>query len=591
MKRVLEAVRGFIQQKKFRNKLFISMAAIAFLPIILIGTVSSKLSESVISKNYIQSQENSLSTANHFIDNVLLGMVRSSRNMLANTTIMGILEGNEGYSLSNWNILDNEMSLLFFDNPDLESMFLMNMNGEVYFYGRGGFSYRMAEGINIDSVSGQDWYIRAMEANGREIFTGFDVIAGEHSDKISCIKKMRSLNYTSRDKMEGLLIVNVRKSKIFESFFEDTNSESSYFVYDNSRLQQPMVFSWGNESAKASEMLEMNYFGGDSKAQWSDYVISEVKNDTTGWKLVNVISKKGLFKDAKWLQGAIILVSVITGVIMVGFFLLLTRSLYRPLQQLEKSITMAAVSPRDALKQNWDYGDDEIGDIGTKFNDMLQKNLLLNERIVIQEVQQKNAELQELQAKINPHFLYNILDCVYWMIQVERNKDAAAMIVKLSRIMRSSLNQGKPVTTLEREFALLEDYLFLQNMRFDNQFRFNVFLEEDLKEISILSLMLQPFVENAVIHGLENKLEGGYLYVTGKRENTWVVITIEDNGCGMTREVLEHPGYGISNVKKRLELFYGEKHRLDIQSVVGGGTTVTLKLEFCGFNVPLKVIV
>ncbi len=589
MKRVLEAVRSFIQQKKFRNKLFVSMAAIAFLPIVLIGTISSKLSESVICKNYIQSQENSLSTADHFIDNVLVGMVRSSRNMLANPTIMDILEGNEGYSLKNWNILDNEMSLIFFDNPDLESVILMNMNGEVYFYGRGGFSYRMAEGVSIGSVSQEDWFIKAMEANGREIFIGYDVIAGEHSDKISCVKKMRSLNYATQDNMEGLLIVNVRKSKIFESFFKDTKSESCYFVYDNSSRGLPMVFQWGGENAAVGEILEKHYFGDGNEKKWSDYVISEAKNDITGWKLVNVISRKGLFQDAKWLQGAIILVSVFTGVLMIGFFLLLTRSLYRPLAQLETSITMAAVSPRDALKQNWDYGDDEIGNIGTKFNDMLNKNLILNERIVIQEVQQKNAELQELQAKINPHFLYNILDCVYWMIQVERNKDAAAMIVKLSRIMRSSLNQGKPVTTLEREFALLEDYLFLQNMRFDNQFRFTLALEEDLKGISILNLMLQPFVENAVIHGLENKMEGGYLDVTGKRENSWVVITIEDNGCGMTQEALQHPGYGISNVMKRLELFYGEKHELQIHSVPGHGTTVTLKLDFCGIEKPGRV--
>ena len=205
---------GLIRQKKFRNKLLLSMAAIAFFPIFVIGTISSMLSESVIRENYIRSQENSLSTANEFIDNVLRGMIRSSRNVLANETVMGILEGEEGYTPGNRNILDGEMSLLFFDNPDLESVFLMNMEGEIYYYGRGGYSYRMAEGVSVKSVSGEEWYIRAMEANGREVFAGYDVIAGGDSGKISCIKKMRSLRHMSKDGMEGLLILNVESERL-----------------------------------------------------------------------------------------------------------------------------------------------------------------------------------------------------------------------------------------------------------------------------------------------------------------------------------------------------------------------------------------
>ncbi len=569
---------GLIRQKKFRNKLLLSMAAIAFFPIFVIGTISSMLSESVIRENYIRSQENSLSTANEFIDNVLRGMIRSSRNVLANETVMGILEGEEGYTPGNRNILDGEMSLLFFDNPDLESVFLMNMEGEIYYYGRGGYSYRMAEGVSVKSVSGEEWYIRAMEANGREVFAGYDVIAGGDSGKISCIKKMRSLRHMSKDGMEGLLILNVESERLFESFSSNTDQMSSSVVYDDGSPGRPLVFERGGESGEVRELLRQYDSGDGGSGIRADYVISEVKNETTGWRLINVIAKEDLLRDAGWLQWAILAVSGATGLIMAFCFVLLTRSLYRPLQQLEESIALAAVSPKEALAREQNYADDEIGRIGMKFRDMLQKNLALNERIVTQEVWQKNAQIQELQAKINPHFLYNILDCVSWMIRMGRNDDAAEMVVKLSRIMRNSLNQGRQMTTLEKEFLLLQDYLFLQNMRYDNQFEIRVTLEESLKEVAILGLLLQPFVENAMVHGLSQRQEGGYVHVTGTKEEGWIVIVIEDNGCGMDEKTLNAPGYGIRNVKKRLELFYGEKHRLAITSAPGEGTKVTLRL-------------
>ena len=217
------------------------------------------------------------------------------------------------------------------------------------------------------------------------------------------------------------------------------------------------------------------------------------------------------------------------------------------------------------------FGIDEIGQIGRKFNEMLIRNQILSERIVAESVKQKEAELSNLQAMINPHFLYNTLDCIYWNACINKDMDVANMALALSRIMRNSLNQGKFLSTVEQEFQLIESYLFIQKCRHKETLQHEVILDERLKKNKILKLILQPFVENAVLHGLEPKVGHGRIKVEGKLVGDEMVFTIWDDGVGMDAATLGKPGYGITNVKKRLELFYQGRYSLQIQAYPNTG--------------------
>lgn len=205
------------------------------------------------------------------------------------------------------------------------------------------------------------------------------------------------------------------------------------------------------------------------------------------------------------------------------------------------------------------------------------------------------AEIRALQAQINPHFLYNTLDALYWRATNEGNDEIAEDILSLSQLFRHVLGQGNAQTDIGNEKELLEEYLHIQKMRFSDHLDYEIHMEEAILSHMIPKLILQPFVENAVVHGFERDGGDCLIRVDGKREGEWIVFTVEDNGVGMSEEQLQdiwevpdakrYAGqrigrYAIRNVKERLELLYGDGCTLRIESAVGRGTCVTIRIPW-----------
>ncbi len=201
----------------------------------------------------------------------------------------------------------------------------------------------------------------------------------------------------------------------------------------------------------------------------------------------------------------------------------------------------------------------------------------------------RDFQLKALQAQINPHFLYNTLDAIKWMILEDRKKDSIWMINAFSKYFRLSLSKGREVVTLQDELELIRAYIGIMQKRFSNISTIDINVEDKVMECLIPKLSLQPLVENALNHGILHK-EGsdGQLIIEAKEENDRLVITIKDNGQGMSQEELERvvnqenspptKGYGLGNVDERLKLFGGDECGLVIGSELGVGTTVTLSL-------------
>ena len=220
--------------------------------------------------------------------------------------------------------------------------------------------------------------------------------------------------------------------------------------------------------------------------------------------------------------------------------------------------------------------------------------------------------MESLQAQIKPHFLYNTLDALKWMIMDEQTEDAVWMVNALSRYLRMSINKGEQIVSLEEEIQLMRTYIEIMQKRFQNKFEVFYEVEQDTLQIPIPKLALQPLVENAIIHGLEDRPEEGNILITAEKENallhgilhcdrkdmrltirSWradgeAVIQIEDNGCGMEEAKAKRlqnaqiePGssYGVANVRKRLELFEKEKGEFLVESRIGAGTCITIKIQ------------
>ena len=263
--------------------------------------------------------------------------------------------------------------------------------------------------------------------------------------------------------------------------------------------------------------------------------------------------------------------------------------LIRPIRKLTQSMlqsTRENFDNEDALKNQ-----DEIGMMDRMFNYMVEENNRQIETIYLLELQERQAELDNLQAQINPHFLYNILDTIHWSALRSRNEEIADMAYSLAQVFRLSLHRGERKIPLEDEKKLVEYYLRLQKMRYKDRLDYELEFMPDTLELKISKLLLQPLVENAVIHGIGNRSRTVHIRVAAWWENRYLFLSVEDDGCGIEVEKLEHlldgpvleaekkggSRYALRNIQQRLKLEYGENYKFSIESIWGQGTKVMMK--------------
>ena len=209
----------------------------------------------------------------------------------------------------------------------------------------------------------------------------------------------------------------------------------------------------------------------------------------------------------------------------------------------------------------------------------------LTSKLVDERDAQRKSELKALQNQINPHFLYNTLDSIIFMIEKNENEKAEQMIVALSKFFRISISRGKNIIPLKDEIEHVKNYLLIQKIRFGDQFSYSINVEETLYKYYVIKLILQPIVENAIEHGLDEYSNDGKIEIDGKEDEEFIILSIKDNGFGISEEKLKeiedsfhdkniHKGVGLQNVYQRIKIYYGEKADIKINSVIDEGTTI-----------------
>jgi two-component system sensor histidine kinase YesM len=235
---------------------------------------------------------------------------------------------------------------------------------------------------------------------------------------------------------------------------------------------------------------------------------------------------------------------------------------------------------------------DEITELGLSFNIMIGKiRELLDAKMKEQKNLQK-AELRALQAQINPHFLYNTLDTIIWMAEARQTDQVITIVSALSNFFRISLSKGRDWITIGEELERAKSYLTIQRMRYRDILDFKIEADNEVVNNTILKLILQPLIENALYHGIKNKRCGGTIVIRAKRRNAdEILLEVEDDGIGFTPEKLAQlqaelsadsgeikleSGFGIDNVNQRIRLYYGRQYGLSVKSEYNTGTCATL---------------
>lgn len=285
----------------------------------------------------------------------------------------------------------------------------------------------------------------------------------------------------------------------------------------------------------------------------------------------------------------VIVAAIAAGALFIS--LIISDSITKPIKQLgmiTHQVAKGDLSVRSDIKNGA-----EVKVLSDSLNIMIEKLSNLIETVKNEQISLREAEFKLLQEQINPHFLYNTLDTIIWLSEANKSDAVIGMVTSLSSYFRASLSKGKSVVTLNDEVLHVSSYLSIQKLRYGDILEYEIDIPDSLGKCSIPKITLQPLVENALYHGIKNKRGKGRIQISGKLQDELLVLTVEDDGMGMKPERLQEVMEGISgndesnknffglyNVNKRIQLYYGTQFGISLDSTYGEGTRATVCIPF-----------
>lgn len=465
--------------------------------------------------------------------------------------------------------------------------YLRGMDGSVYISDISRVQASATYHQTLDSTSGMVW--KSVSKGSGEIYET------NRSTKIILCREIFDL--TQKETL-GYIVIGVDQER-FQELSENAvkNDQEGVMILDANGGELARVGEISGQVEqylKSNEFMKQNYRDREAHFTYGDYDVVCCQNDRNASIVCKIAPRYNLrlqLLDVVYMP-LLLLVGVMVGLLPV--LLIISNLVTKPLRRL--SVAIQKFSTGDFEQQVQVETHDEIGQAAECFNRMVKDIKNLIDRNYVITLQEKESELAALQAQINPHFLYNTLDSLYWQVMDSGDEEVAENILALSQLFRLVLSQGQKEVTVEQEAELISRYLQIQKMRFTSRLNYEISIEDGVKKEKIPKLILQPFVENAVVHGFENTTTPCFLKLTVGKEEGMLCCTVEDTGIGMNQKQIaeifqEEPTqyarqrigrYAIKNIRERLELKYGKNFKLEITSRVGKGTCVVLMIPLEG---------
>ena len=561
MKKLLHWVNGI----KLRYKLAIIYSLFCFLPVMLLFWLSFLQMRSIIGDKEKMNLQSYLQQSVSSMDRTLDGYNSLSDYIAFDRSLAEVFSMEYGTPYEQYEQLTQKV------DPILRSSSYFHGGMQrITIYTDNGMVKHDTTVAPVSEIEETDWYQKTLEHPGINWFVNYQE---------KTLFSARKLAFSGAREGVNILYMDVDYQKLFTPYAETLISECGLYITDQ---EGKLVFEESRFSGKNqnydltySEFLEQRDRGS------TDYTILCEQSNTTGWT-VWLYQPVGLAGEAMRpivvMAGVTILICIFAAVlayfITSGMVSGRIERLTRLMQEVQEGSMDMQVGSDDR---------DEIGMLYRGFGSMMKRIRTLINEVYLGKITQKEAELKALQAQINPHFLYNTLSLINWKALAAGEEDISRMTLAMSTFYRTALNRGRNVLQVEAELSNTRAYLEIQSMLHDGDFDYEIEAQPEILQCESLNLILQPLVENAIHHGIEEKTDGrGKISVRGWKEENCVWFMVEDNGIGMEQEVadkiltMESKGYGVRNVDERIRLCYGEKYAMKVESVVGKGTKMTI---------------
>ncbi|OPH58919.1 hypothetical protein BC351_21495 [Paenibacillus ferrarius] len=588
--------RSRIKDFRFRTKIFLSNMILILFISTAIGGVAIYASTKFIESNTRDLSMQVIHQVSDNIENRAKEAFTSSVYVLSDSSIRQIVaEQGEQVTAENYPAFRSRMEFLLAQygngNPYMNAIMIKTGRGQMYWWeNKKGLGHT----LNQEDVG--------------EMMKGAASYLTNHGRTMAWSPSLRKRNevFLVRDFVDVSQIDRSLGTIVFSmdaDYFLSLGSGSSIIKQNNVAILNAfneLLAGGGNSDADNLITNSSNYVLNEQDASMAtvehsaagDYLFVQERTSTLGWRVLCFIPMSSLFSDTRVLVLVIVLVSLIAVLISTGIAVLLSKSSTRNIKILEQ--TMRRVEDGNLDVRIIPLGKDEIGSLSVRFNFMLARiNELIN-TVYKEQIAKQQAEFTVLMSQINPHFLYNTLGTVKWYARMNQQSEIERMVSSVIDLLKSSVRRVGEFHSLEQEIAQLNNYIYIQKIGYGEAFQVEYKVDEQWLESEVPYFILQPLVENAILHGIEMSKGSGRIVVSARVTGKELFVMVEDNGVGM-EEVkaanLLHtatrkeavPGVasiGIHNVNERIQLYYGQNYGLSFESMPGAGTKAIVRIPY-----------
>jgi two-component system, sensor histidine kinase YesM len=585
----------------FRNKLITTAIACILLPICITLIVSGMMTKETVKRQAVSNAEETLQIMDGYVSNLLRYMLLITNYIQIDSEINTILkeqaEGKtyEGENAEYQQFTDRYRVISKIDNisfvGDKSYVTILQPNGNYY------TNYETAD-LNPVELFEEPWFEELQHISGYDSFwvgtepTRFRMSRSANPYQLTVARTLRTSNTT----IYGYVIVSIMENQINEIFDRLAGGQEIMLVDSESRILSHIdEVRIGEKLTYLPPVNEKSSSHGIIDLDGTDYLLVQHPLWISGWKLVLLKPYEEAIQPIMGIFNSMFILQLIAFITFLILLVYLLQTFTRPLTRLAN---LASTVQRGNLEvRSRIRGQDEIGRLGMSFDQMLDHIKSMIREITLEQTRKRQAELAMLQAQINPHFLFNVLNSIRMNVLRRGDKDSAEMISSLSKLLRMTVDRDRELILLHAEIEIVMDYVRLMNMRQKEKVRLEVDLSAEALLERVPRFVLQPIIENAMIHGLHQI--GGTIRISSNITADELTIIIEDDGLGMDQNTVERlqrgfdmdtaaaaldssesvrgfSGIGLSNVHERMRITFGDRFCMEAQSQPGQGTRIQM---------------
>lgn len=581
----------------YKNKLLLSYVLISFLPIVLLGLLGGQLYTQSLLRN---TETASIDTLNLICGDIdtLIDDTYSVCDTLTNDIKI------QQHLRQHFDSLADQYSTDLSVSMDLASIsaYKKNLFG-VYILGNNGGLYKSNYcSFKTGDLRQTAWY-RTIQNSKTAIWfppqDGSFIVRSSTSDRFLTLGM--SITDKASGRVNGVIAAEIKEGELTRSASTGFASglicildqDNNILFSSNQKADDPYRIEL-TPDVTAQILAHTNYTTHQSELiPDDDYIIVSRSINDTNWCVAGLVSRKSLTNGILDIFEVVVLILIILFFLALYTAMWISDSVSKPVRELYSM--MEAVESGDLSVRIQSHYSDEFETLNNSFNKMLTRIQKLITQIYEEQTKLKNSELKALQAQIQPHFLYNSLDSVIWLLRMNKNSDAENMLSELSTFFKISLSKGKEIILIKDELRHVHSYLFITTMIYGKKFEYSIECDPSLYQHKTLKLVLQPLVENVIMHATAPEGDKIYIQLRVFEKGDDLILSVQDISMGMTQDACDQliqslsippqkrnknngNGYGLYNVNERIRILFGQQYGVFIESEYGFGTEVYIKI-------------